>query len=180
MSTRNLAMTAAGVVAVTACSMASVTAWLLVTSPAKVALAVQGGDAQPLAELALHALYAALAHLARYMTDQRGHARDAGGMTIGLLIMLIGVGLLLDRVGVVDALDYVTFWPVVLITLGLVKLSHRRPDGRREGGWWVVFGTWLLLNQLHVLRLREYWPLVLVAIGISMVWKETRTRARVE
>lgn len=38
----------------------------------------------------------------------------------------------------------------------------------------------LLLNRLHVLRLRESWPLVLVAIGISMVWKETRTRARVE
>ena len=67
MSTRNLAMTAAGAVAVAACSMASVTAWLLVTSPTQVALAVQSGDAQPLAELALHALYAALAHLARYL-----------------------------------------------------------------------------------------------------------------
>ena len=67
MSTRNLAMTAAGVVAVAACSMASVTAWLLVTSPTQVALAVQGGNPQPLAELALHALYAALAQLARYL-----------------------------------------------------------------------------------------------------------------
>jgi len=67
MSTRNLAMTAAGVVAVAACSMASVTAWLLVTSPTKVALAVQGGDAQPLAELALHALYAVFAQVVRYL-----------------------------------------------------------------------------------------------------------------
>lgn len=67
MNTRNLAMTAAGVVAVAACSMASVTAWLLVTSPTKVALAVQGGDAQPLAELAWHALYAAFAQLVRYL-----------------------------------------------------------------------------------------------------------------
>ena len=67
MNTRNLAMTAAGVVAVTACSMASVTAWLLVTAPATVALAVQGGDAQPLAQLAMHALYAAVMQLARYL-----------------------------------------------------------------------------------------------------------------
>ena len=67
MSTRNLAMTAAGVVAVTACSMASVTAWLLVTSPATLAQAVQGGHAQPLAQLALRALYDALAHLARHL-----------------------------------------------------------------------------------------------------------------
>lgn len=67
MSTRNLAATAATMVAVAACSMASVTAWLLVTAPATVALAVQGGDAQPLAQLALHALYAALAQLVRYL-----------------------------------------------------------------------------------------------------------------
>ena len=67
MNTHNLAMTAAAVVAVTACSMAGVTAWLLVTAPATVALAVQGGDAQPLAELALRALYAAVLQLARYL-----------------------------------------------------------------------------------------------------------------
>ena len=67
MNTRNLAMTAAGVVAIAACSMASVTAWLLVTSPATVALAVHGGAAQPLAELALRALYAAVMQLARYL-----------------------------------------------------------------------------------------------------------------
>jgi hypothetical protein len=67
MTTRNLAMTAAAVVGVTACSMASVTAWLLITSPATAALAVQGADAQPLAQLALQALYAAVVQLARYL-----------------------------------------------------------------------------------------------------------------
>jgi hypothetical protein len=39
MSTRNLATTAAWVVAMTACSVASITAWLMVTSPTKVAMA---------------------------------------------------------------------------------------------------------------------------------------------
>lgn len=67
MSTRKLATTAGWVVAMTACSVAGMTAWLLVTAPTAVALAVQGGDAQPLAELALHALYQALGHLARYL-----------------------------------------------------------------------------------------------------------------
>jgi hypothetical protein len=67
MSTRKLATTAGWLVAVAACSMASLTAWLLVTSPTAVALAVQGGDSQPLARLALHALYQALGFLARYL-----------------------------------------------------------------------------------------------------------------
>jgi hypothetical protein len=39
MSTRNLATTMAWMVAVTACSVAGLTAWLMVTSPTTVALA---------------------------------------------------------------------------------------------------------------------------------------------
>lgn len=69
MSTRqkSLATTAGWLVAVTACSVASVTAWLLVTAPTTVAMAFQGRDVQPLAQLALHALYDAIAHLVRYL-----------------------------------------------------------------------------------------------------------------
>ena len=67
MSTRNLATTAGWVVAVTACSMASVTAWLLVTAPATVAMAVQGRDVQPLAQFALRALQQALTRLVHYL-----------------------------------------------------------------------------------------------------------------
>jgi hypothetical protein len=51
MSTRNLATTAAWVIAVTACSVAGLTAWLMVTSPTTVALA----------------FYEAFAHLVRYL-----------------------------------------------------------------------------------------------------------------
>ena len=67
MSTRRLATTAGWLVAVTACSVASLTAWLLVTAPTTVALAVQARDSQPLAQLALHALYQALGQLAHYL-----------------------------------------------------------------------------------------------------------------
>ena len=67
MKTRDLAMTTAGVVAVTAWVAASVTAWLLVTSPATVAMAVNGRDAQSLVQFGLRALYDLLARLVRYL-----------------------------------------------------------------------------------------------------------------
>lgn len=67
MTTRKLATTAGWLVAVAACSVAGLTAWLLVTSPTSVALAVQAGNSQPLAQLALQALYQALGHLTRYL-----------------------------------------------------------------------------------------------------------------
>jgi hypothetical protein len=66
MSTRRLATTAGWVVALTACSIAGMTAWLLVTAPTTTALAVQRGDAEPLAQLALNALYHVFTHLVRY------------------------------------------------------------------------------------------------------------------
>lgn len=67
------------------------------------------------------------------MTDMQMRPRHTGGMVIGIIIMLLGVTLLLDRAGLIEGFD----------------------------------GT-------------PFWPLVLVAIGISLVWKETRSRARVE
>jgi hypothetical protein len=67
MNTRNLATTAAVMVTMAACSMATVTAWLLVSSPTTVALAVKGNNVQPIAELALHALYTVVASLVRYL-----------------------------------------------------------------------------------------------------------------
>lgn len=51
MTTRNLAMTAAGMLAMAACSTAAVTAWLMVTAPASVGMA----------------FYDAFAHLVRYL-----------------------------------------------------------------------------------------------------------------
>src|SRR5258708_36131785 len=96
----------------------------------------------------------------------------------GLLIMALGVALLLDRAGVVELFGYSSFWPFAIMAFGLVKLSHRYEDGHREGGWWLFFGVWLLLNETGVLRGRDTWPLFLVAIGISMVWKELVQRRR--
>jgi hypothetical protein len=67
MRARDLAMTTAGVVAVAAWAAASVTAWLLVTAPTTVATAVQTRDLEPLAQLALRALYEAVARLVQYL-----------------------------------------------------------------------------------------------------------------
>ena len=67
MTTRELAMTTAGVVAVAASVAAGLTTWLLVTAPATVAMAIEGGDAEPLLQVALSALYEVLTRLVRYL-----------------------------------------------------------------------------------------------------------------
>jgi hypothetical protein len=67
MSTRKLATTAGWVVGLAACWVASMTAWLLVTAPTTTALAVQGGDADRLMQLALTTLRQLVAQAARYL-----------------------------------------------------------------------------------------------------------------
>jgi hypothetical protein len=111
--------------------------------------------------------------------DERHRSPDnTGGLLIGMSIMLIGLAILLDRAGIISGFHYSTFWGLLVLTIGLIKISNVRQDGRREGGWWVFFGAWMILNETHVWRFRESWPLLLVAIGVSMVWKEIGRRGR--
>ena len=100
------------------------------------------------------------------------------GVVIGVVIMALGGTIMLDRAGVIHMYGQFVFWPFVLITIGLIKLLRRRQDGRREGGWWLFLGLWLLLNDIGVLQFRTSWPLILVALGTSIVWNAVFPPAR--
>jgi hypothetical protein len=104
------------------------------------------------------------------MPDFDRRANGFQGALIGFIIMGFGVVLLLDRAGMIGEVGKRSFWPLVVIGVGLVKLATRRDEGRLDGGWWLFSGGLLLLDQLRVLRFRESWPLILVALGTSMAW----------
>lgn len=57
-------------------------------------------------------------------------------MTLGLLLMIVGVMYLLSALGVIGEITAGVFWPVVLIGLGLMlvvgRIRRRRP---RWVGW---------------------------------------------
>lgn len=110
------------------------------------------------------------------MDQHPDRSDNTGGLLIGTTIMLMGVALLLDRTGLLRGFHYTAFWGLVVLTIGLVKISTVREDGRRAGGWWVFFGVWMILNETHVWRFRESWPLLLVAMGVSLVWREIAGR----
>ena len=86
--------------------------------------------------------------------------------------MLIGVAMILDHTDILPGFHYSVCWGLVVLMVGVVKLSNGPVNGRYEGGWWVFFGIWMLLSETHVLRIRESWPLLVIAVGVSMVWKE--------
>lgn len=100
--------------------------------------------------------------------------RNTGGIVFGLMLILLGVVLIFQNMGLVPSMPrgfwWLTFWGLLFISLGLVKLITPGPAHRREAFGQLFVGTWLLLNQFQVLRYRDSWPILLIGIGIGIVW----------
>jgi predicted membrane protein len=94
---------------------------------------------------------------------------------LGVCIVLMGIALILDQLGMVPAYHLMRFWPVVLILLGLASLQRCRGSrGAVSGLVLVIIGTWLLLNTLGLVFLRPWefiWPLILVVIGARIMMR---------
>jgi predicted membrane protein len=102
---------------------------------------------------------------------------------IGIGVMTIGVVFLLDNLGHPIARGALAYWPVVLIAIGAGKLLQAGSVGEAIGGSiWGLVGAWILLNNLGVIdltffrALRLFWPLIIVAVGVSIVWRAVRGR----
>jgi hypothetical protein len=108
------------------------------------------------------------------MTNDR-RAPGWSGILAGLLIVGLGLILLVDQVGLFGWHPSWSIWPLVFIAAGLARFSQPRPDGSRDGGWLLFIGAWLLLHDLRILRFRDSWPLILVALGVAKMWTALRT-----
>lgn len=101
-------------------------------------------------------------------------------LVLGLLIVTAGVFMTLDTVGILDAEYYLRLWPAGLIAIGLAKLwqSRGRHSGTIGGIILTLIGTWLLLDNLRIVRvdLWDAWPLLLVLLGGSIVWRSVTGR----
>ncbi len=93
---------------------------------------------------------------------------------LGLLIVIVGVLFTLDNLDMIDARQYLRYWPVLLIVYGLAKVLQPETRGGRFWGIVITFvGAGLLLDKLDVLdfRLWDFWPLLLVALGVTMLMR---------
>lgn len=99
--------------------------------------------------------------------------RSTTQMVVGIIVILLGLVLLLDNMNLVDARDYVRFWPFLLIVLGALKIFQpQQPSSRVWGGALVLIGALFLLRTFDVyyIRFRDVWPLLLILAGVAMLW----------
>jgi Domain of unknown function (DUF5668) len=101
-------------------------------------------------------------------------------LLIGVLLVLMGVLMALDQLGLVEARHLMRFWPVLVVLYGLTLLQ-RGGRGVVHGSIIVLIGGWLLLNTLHLLTLMPWqfvWPLILVVLGAQFLMRGCSPRQR--
>lgn len=114
------------------------------------------------------------------MSERRYHSHQ-GQIFWGLILVVIGVLFLLDRLGGFD-FGYLisTYWPVIIMILGLSILignGFRRPG---LGLFFIVLGGFFLLRELNVLEYNawEYvWPALIILVGLSLLLRPAFRRS---
>ena len=97
-------------------------------------------------------------------------------LVFGLLVLSAGVIFWLDQVGRINARDYLQWWPLGALAMGVGHLFDRRWIGAAV---WFVIGTYFLLPvlglaQIPFWRIIGIWPLMISVAGITLVLQALR------
>lgn len=107
-----------------------------------------------------------------------GNRCYGGGMVWGVILTLLGLGLLLDHLGVISIERIWRFWPSLLILAGIFNL--RRREHRFWGLILVLGGAFLQFRELGLPYFHwvQFWPLVFIAAGLLLMWNAIEARKR--
>lgn len=99
---------------------------------------------------------------------------------IGACLILVGVVLALEQLGLLQAYHVLRFWPAALIIIGLVMLQRAEKHSALRALILIVVGGWLLLNTLGLVSL-DLWefivPLLLVLFGARIMMHNRSSRS---
>jgi predicted membrane protein len=114
--------------------------------------------------------------------ENRPHSNRFSQLFWGLLLAAIGIVFLLDNLEVIESHEIFRFWPVLLVIFGFVRIiGSVSVKGRLFGLFFVTLGTLLLLDRLSIVSVSigDWWPLILVFIGVGILLKRSRMPAAV-
>jgi hypothetical protein len=102
---------------------------------------------------------------------------------VGIAFLLVGLLFTLHTLRILEVGSLTDWWPLLLVAVGLAKVVQ--PGSSESRGWGiflvVFFGFWLLHNLdivlIHPFRL---WPLILLFIGGTMIWRAMNRTPRVD
>jgi len=108
---------------------------------------------------------------------RRGYNRGLSHLVVGLFVVVVGVGLLLDNLGIYPIGDVWRYWPVIFILIGASKaLESPYANGKILGGLMFLIGCGILADNLHLIPGLHFgwevvWPLLIIYFGASLLLK---------
>ena len=96
---------------------------------------------------------------------------------IGVMFLLCGVLWTLDNLNIVESEPILDWWPLALVIFGLFHFAGAfGPRRGLAGTVWTTLGVLMVAHNFGYfpLSLFELWPVVLIGIGASIVWRSYR------
>jgi predicted membrane protein len=105
------------------------------------------------------------------MADNRTSFFDTK-IIIGLVILIFGILLFLRNLGYDIGMSLWSYWPIILIILGLrIMIQPRENRQLVTGAILVLVGALLILHNLRIIHFGWgiIWPIIIILIGISII-----------
>jgi len=98
---------------------------------------------------------------------------------LGMLVIGMGLLFLLDNMNIWNFGRALSFWPMAFIVVGVIKLCDTNSsDGVILGGALILVGVLMMLDRLGLVYFswRTIWPVMLIALGGSVVYRAVAGR----
>lgn len=101
---------------------------------------------------------------------------------IGLLIILIGIGFLLQQADLFQFTNFlVDWWPLIFIIIGFVQLLYHAQVSLFTGPLFIIIGAILLMNQWTDMSLFNFlWPIIIIYVGIIFIFFQSKDHKSID
>src|SRR5688572_24831448 len=92
--------------------------------------------------------------------ENRGKGK--GNIVIGVMLVLTGVAIMLDRSGALTLRNHFTLWPIILGGIGLARFLQSKSGEPKQGLLFLTAAAWLAAAEAGWVTLADSWPIVII------------------
>jgi predicted membrane protein len=107
-----------------------------------------------------------------------GKSSCNGALIVGIVAIVAGTVLMLDRMGLIQGSHFFRLWPLILIAIGANTLIQSRGRGHVVGGGMLMLaGILNLLFVFHYFQWSQLWPVMIIGFGVFLIWESLRPKS---